>query len=170
MKYTTREMNVEYIPHVQHVAKASWKHTYKGLIPIDIQERFIASAYSSEMMKKRLETSYLFLAEVNGEVVGFANFSPIKKDGSAELGAIYLLPAFQGAGIGTKLLKLGISKLKGAAEIYINVEKENKSGRTFYEAKGFETVSEFDDDFDGHILQTVRMVLKRDSGTVLVSR
>lgn len=48
-------------------------------------------------------------------------------------------------------------------KIYINVERDNKSGRDFYNAKGFTVVSEFDDNFDGHILKTVRMVLKVSS-------
>jgi hypothetical protein len=41
-----------------------------------------------------------------------------------------------------------------------DVEKENNIGTTFYQAKGFKVVSEFDDDFEGHTLQSVRMVLK----------
>lgn len=48
----------------------------------------------------------------------------------------------------------------GLKEVYINVEKDNVIGRRFYEAKKFEFVKEFEEDFDGHILKTVRMVLK----------
>ncbi|PWW26868.1 hypothetical protein DFO73_10931 [Cytobacillus oceanisediminis] len=58
------------------------------------------------------------------------------------------------------MLQKGIDDLYGIKEIYINVEKDNKIGKTFYEAKGFEVVKEFDDEFDGHTLKTVRMVLK----------
>ena len=100
------------------------------------------------------------MAEIAGKIVGFANFSPVKEDGKAELGAIYLYPEQQGKGIGSALLQKGIDVLEGIKEIYINVERENKIGKTFYEAKGFEVVKEFDDEFDGHILKTVRMVLK----------
>ncbi|MCO0601482.1 GNAT family N-acetyltransferase, partial [Peribacillus butanolivorans] len=67
---------------------------------------------------------------------------------------------YQGKGIGTALLKEGIKNLEGAKEIFINVEKDNQIGTTFYKAIGLEVVSEFDDNFDGHILKTVRMVLK----------
>ena len=31
----------------------------------------------------------------------------------------------------------------------------------FYKAKGFEIFEEFDDNFDGHILKTVRMIYLR---------
>ena len=44
-------------------------------------------------------------------------------------------------------------------EIYINVVTENKVGKPFYEAKGFLVSDAFNDDFDEHILKTIRMVL-----------
>jgi ribosomal protein S18 acetylase RimI-like enzyme len=160
MEFTIREMKHEDIKQVQNVAKTTWNSTYEGIIPLEIQENFLKSAYNDERMKQRLERSVLFVAEVESEIVGFANFSEVKEDGTAELGAIYLYPDQQNKGIGTALLQKGIEELEGVKEIYINVEKENKIGKTFYEAKSFEVVKEFDDDFDGHILKTVRMVLK----------
>ncbi|WP_199880735.1 N-acetyltransferase [Bacillus massiliglaciei] len=53
-----------------------------------------------------------------------------------------------------------MNDVEGLKEMFVHVEKENKIGKAFYKAKGFKTVSEFEEDFDGHILQTVRMVLK----------
>ncbi|MGI2328294.1 GNAT family N-acetyltransferase [Planococcus sp. YIM B11945] len=160
MNYTIRNMKTEDIPQVQQVAKTSWNATYEGIIPFAIQESFLATAYNDSMMKKRMEQSFLLVAEVEGKVVGFANFSPVKENGEAELGAIYLDPSSQGKGLGTVLLRSGIAQLENAEKILIKVEKDNKIGMNFYQAKGFELVSEFDDDFDGHVLKTVRMALK----------
>lgn len=160
MEYIIRDMKANDITQIQHVAKTSWNHTYEGIIPIHIQENFLQSAYSNDMMQKRLEHSHMFVAEADNRIVGFANFSPIKDRGEVELGAIYLYPDYQGKGIGSALLQEGLKKVKGIKEVYINVEKENQIGRHFYEAKGFKVVSEFDDPFDGHILKTIRMVLK----------
>ncbi|MFX3622848.1 MAG: N-acetyltransferase family protein [Ectobacillus sp.] len=159
MDWTIRKMEQKDIARVQQVAKISWHATYEGIIPYEVQENFLQVAYSHDMMQKRLEGSLIFVAEFAGGIVGFANFSLVTAKGEAELAAIYILPEYQGGGIGTALLKEGIKNLDGIKEIYINVEKENKIGRTFYEAKGFQVIGEFDDDFDGHILQTVRMVL-----------
>ena len=161
MNYSIRTMALDDIPQVQNVAKASWNHTYEGIIPRDIQDNFLKSAYNDEMMKRRLEHSYLYVSEIDGKIVGFANFSPVKKHGEVELGAIYLLPEYQGKGIGTALLREGLHQLEGVNEVYINVERENHIGRNFYDAKGFTVVSEFDDNFDGHILKTVQMILKK---------
>ncbi|MFJ7744513.1 GNAT family N-acetyltransferase [Peribacillus sp. NPDC097295] len=159
MEFTIRNMEVDDIPHVQSVARTSWHSTYEGIIPIDIQERFLQYAYSDDMMRKRIEQSFFYVSEVAGQVVGFAAFSPVKEGGKAELAAIYFYPEYQGKGMGTALLQAGIKHSIGMKELFINVEKENEVGTAFYRAKGFEVVSEFDDDFDGHVLKTVRMVL-----------
>ncbi|MEI2405775.1 GNAT family N-acetyltransferase [Niallia taxi] len=160
MAYVIRKITQEDITQVQDVAKTTWNATYEGIIPAEIQENFLKSAYNDDRMKQRIESSTLYVAEVEDTVVGFANFSPVRENGKVELGAIYLYPKHQGKGIGSALVQTGIKDLDGVNEIYINVEKDNKIGKTFYEAKGFEVVKEFDDDFDGHILKTVRMVLK----------
>jgi ribosomal protein S18 acetylase RimI-like enzyme len=159
MDFTIRDMTLEDLKDVQDVAKTSWHATYEGIIPLSVQENFLKSAYNDEMMKARLVRSFLFVAEVTVKIVGFANFSPVNEEGDAELSAIYLSPEYQGKGIGTTLLNQGILKIDGVKKIYLNVEKENNIGVTFYEAKGFKQIEEFDEDFDGHILKTVRMVL-----------
>ncbi|WP_132746362.1 GNAT family N-acetyltransferase [Scopulibacillus darangshiensis] len=148
------------IQHVQQVAKTSWNHTYEGIIPLDIQEGFLKYAYNDEMMQRRLEGSHLFVSEVDKGIVGFANFSTVNEDGEVELSAIYLYPEYQGKGIGTSLLQEAIKNLEGPKKVFVNVEKENKIGIAFYKSKGFKVVTEFDDNFDGHILKTVRMVLE----------
>lgn len=158
--YIIRNMRDEDIKQVQDVAKTAWHATYQDIIPLEIQEKFLETAYNDKRLKQRLERSFLFVAEVEGRIVGFANFSPISEDGRVELGAIYLYPEQQGKGIGSALLQKGIKDLKNVREIYINVEEANNIGKTFYEAKGFELVRKFDDVFDGHILKSVRMVLK----------
>lgn len=159
MKCTIRNMNKEDINQVQTVAKTSWNSTYEGIIPLELQERFLNTAYSDEMMVKRLNGSSLYVAEIGGEIVGFANFSPVRENREVELGAIYLLPEYQGKGIGTALLQEGIKNVNGAKSVKISVEKENKSGTNFYHAKGFEVLSEFDDNLEGHITKMLRMAL-----------
>ncbi|MCP1158746.1 GNAT family N-acetyltransferase [Bacillus infantis] len=160
MTLTIRKMEPNDTEQVQNVAKASWHSTYEGIIPREVQDQFLAAAYSSERMLQRIERSHPFVAEAEGQIVGFANFSPVNKGGKAELGAIYLFPEAQGKGIGTSLLNKGIEELAGVKEIYINVEKDNEIGRNFYLAKGFELIKEFEEEFEGHVLMTIRMVLR----------
>lgn len=159
MSFIIREMKREDMKQVQDVAQKSWHSTYEGIIPRKIQENFLKVAYSDEMMEKRLNESLIFVAVMNNKVVGFSNFTTVNNAGQAELSAIYLYPNYQGKGIGTALLQQGIETLKNVKTIYIDVEKENNSGTIFYKAKGFKVIKEYEENFDGHMLQTVRMCL-----------
>ena len=159
MKYLIRKMSKEDIKDVQNVAKKSWYATYEGIIPREIQDSFLKHAYSDDMMEYRLKNSNMFVAEVEGEVIGFINFSSLNENNESELSAIYINPEYQGYGIGTQLLQICTSELTKLKAIYLDVEKENKSGLSFYKKKEFEVVDEYDDNFDGHILKTFRMKL-----------
>jgi len=153
-----RKMTTEDIPAVQDIAKKTWNHTYEGIIPSRVQENFLQAAYSDERMEQRLNTTLLLVAEEKDKVVGFANYSAVNEEGEAELGAIYIYPSYQGTGIGTALLTEGVKELAGVKKIYIDVEKDNTVGKRFYEAKGFQVVKEYTDNFDVHELKTIRMV------------
>ena len=151
-------MTIEDIPQVKQVAIKSWHTAYENIIPLNIQNNFLEKAYSEERLLIRLSKSPFYVAKLDNKVIGFANFSNKKSDGNVELAAIYLSKDFQHKGVGTKLLQFGIDQLK-PTQILINVEAENKIGRQFYEAKGFQIIDQFDEEFDGHILKTIRMAL-----------
>lgn len=160
MNGNIRNMKKKDIKQVRDVARTSWHSTYEGIIPRAIQDNFLNAAYSKHVMKRRLKETSLFVAEIDGEIIGFANYSEVNGEGVTELIAIYLYPEYQGKRIGTALLEAGMNQLHDVKEVHLNVEKNNRIGMNFYKAKGFEVASEYDDDFDGHILKTVRMVLK----------
>ncbi|MCP8969351.1 GNAT family N-acetyltransferase [Ectobacillus ponti] len=147
------------IAQVQYVAKASWHDTYEGIIPMEIQEAFLRYAYSDDIMKQRMQTSCLLVAERGEHIVGFINLSSPDEQKQVELFALYLLPGQQRKGIGKALLLAAIQRMD-ASSLYVNVETDNLKGRSFYEKQGFKVVDVFDDDFDGHILKTTRMVLR----------
>lgn len=152
-------MTIEDTFAVQQVAAASWHFTYEGMIPVDVQDRFLEQAYNDAVMALRIEKSVLLIAEQAGEVVGFANFTLVNETGVSELAAIYLLPSIQGLGVGSALLQSGVERLVGLKTIELTVEKENETGKRFYKAKGFYVKEEFEEDFNGHTLQSIRMQL-----------
>lgn len=146
------------IPQVQQVAIKSWHTTYENIIPLNIQNNFLSKAYSEERLLARLSSSPFYVAKIDKQVIGFANFSNKKADGTVELFAVYLDPDFQGKGIGSALLQVGIEQLQ-PTQVFINVEAENRIGRQFYNAKGFQVIEKFNEVFDGHQLKNVRMSL-----------
>lgn len=158
MDIIIRPMEEKDIPDVQYVAKKSWNNTYYGIIPEEVQNNFLNSAYSDEMLKKRLE-QIVFVAEDKGKIVGFINLNETNKPNIYDLTAIYLLPAYQGKGIGTKLIKHSIQEVEVFEELSLEVEKSNINAVNFYKKLGFKIVDEYDDEFDGHVLKTLEMSL-----------
>lgn len=157
-----RKMTVTDIQGVYDVAKITWHDTYQKIIPEDIQDRFIEFAYVDNMLKKRMAQSIFLVAEKDGNVVGFIDIFKKSLGAKAELNALYVLPSEQGKGIGTMLLSEGL-KLAGAIDsLLVVVEKENESGRRFYDAKGFRKRKEFEEEFMGWKLNSVEMILHLD--------
>jgi ribosomal protein S18 acetylase RimI-like enzyme len=148
------------VADVRKVARATWHHTYAYTIPEPVRVRFLDSFYSDEALRRRSDNSLLLIAERDGAIVGFGNFFKSRRDPEeAELGAIYIMPEAQGAGIGTMLLEEGIGRLRGTKRLFVNVEKTNRSGRAFYDAKRFRVVGETEELFFGYALRTVKMRL-----------
>lgn len=169
MDYIIRKMTRRDIPQVQKVARTSWYTTYTGIIPVRIQKNFLKKAYNRRMLKRRLKETIIYVAELDGNIVGFANYSLVSEDGKTELGALYLHPDYQGFGIGTAFLCKGVYEL-GAKEIHLTVEKNNKQGRAFYAAKGFQFVSEYENMLEDHVLEIIHLVLTEEAGKKLLRK
>ncbi|MCR8633865.1 GNAT family N-acetyltransferase [Paenibacillus radicis (ex Xue et al. 2023)] len=159
MKIQIRYAQIDDIADIQHVAQTTWHLTYKGIIPEQVQRNFLSIAYSDGNVRRRMERSLLLVAESEGEIVGFANFSKANTSHEAELWAIYVAPEHQGKGIGSELIQRGLNDLTGITCLFLNVERENHAGIAFYTSKGFSKVNDSEEAFNGYTLKTTRMVL-----------
>ena len=125
MEFLVRSMQEGDIKQVQDVARKTWNSTYEGIIPLDVQENFLSSAYNDDRMQQRMKRSVILVATISEKVVGFANFSRVNEEGIVGLAAIYIYPEYQGESIGSALLQQGIKELNGVKEIFVDVEKDN---------------------------------------------
>lgn len=160
MALIIRKMKRKDIKSVQSIAMTTWHATYDEIIPRHVQDDFLHIAYSDVMMGKRVKKSSVFVAEISKDIVGFAQFTDPDEQGKVGLVALYIHPGHQGKGIGTAFLNEGIRQFENINELYLNVERDNKLGRRFYEAKGFEVVLQYEENLGGHTLNTVKMRLK----------
>jgi GNAT superfamily N-acetyltransferase len=80
------------------------------------------------------------------EPVGHAMLVP-DRTGGYEL-AIFVLQRYQGAGIGTELVRtvLGVAHTEGVERVWLTVERWNRAAVNLYEKIGFETTE--DDSFE----------------------
>lgn len=154
--YNIRNMTEQDVLAVQQVATDTWHTTYEGIIPRSIQDAFLQQAYNESHLSQRLQHGVFYVAETNGAVRGFAHFSPVV-DGMVILYAIYIHPTLQGKGIGTAFLQKLHEEVDGVETIEVEVEQDNQIGMHFYKAKGFQVREIYEEDFDGHLLKTVKM-------------
>ena len=125
---------------ISHVHVQSWLTTYKGLVP----DQFLASLNGAERAPEwerwlKRDISAL-VAEIDGELVGFAAGGAIREPldaYDAELYTIYLLERAQGRGIGKALLTSLAEALvrKGHRSLMVWVLEQNPAV-SFYARAG----------------------------------
>jgi L-amino acid N-acyltransferase YncA len=127
---------------IAHVHVQSWLTTYRGLVP----EEYLASLNEAERVPLWQEwltrDIRVFVAEVEGKIVGFASGGPIREPLAAydaELYTIYLLQEVQGRGIGKDLLSAVAEALvrNNHTSMLVWVLEQNPAVR-FYEKTGAE--------------------------------
>jgi len=100
-----------------------------------------------EEIIKDLDTSkqFLFVAEDDNRIVGFASAGPARKTGlefDGELYAIYADPEYYGQGIGKSMFEKCVDNLRhnNFSGFYCWVLADNKRGREFYKRVGGEII------------------------------
>jgi ribosomal protein S18 acetylase RimI-like enzyme len=130
---------------IRNVAQRTWDDTYVGIILPETQESHLARWYTPAALEEAMgrSESWFYVAVVQGEVIGFAQFM-MREGGRGELTRIYVLPEWQRLGVGSRLLREGLAALSthGAEEAFVHVEKANAKGIRFYERRGFHQVRE----------------------------
>jgi GNAT superfamily N-acetyltransferase len=125
---------------IAHVHVQSWLTTYKGIVP----KEYLASLNEAErvpLWRDWLTSDIsVFVAEIEGEVVGFAGGGAIREPLHAydsELYTLYLLRKVQGRGVGKALLRVVVEALvqKGHRSMLVWVLEQNPAVR-FYENAG----------------------------------
>lgn len=146
---------------------ASWRETYAGLLPdamlalLSVEAR-VAMWASVLGDPSASGTVSVIVAEAEDRIVGFGACGRQRDAALAgqgfdgEIGAIYLLRAYQGTGAGRALMGELARALTGAGQSAVSlwVLRENAQARGFYEALGGEVLDErVDDGPDGAIVE-----------------
>lgn len=130
---------------IQKVFHHTWLATYPnkeyGITVEDIEERF-NDAYTKERLAIRrrqiampLPGELLLVAKVGGEVVGVCR---VEKDAQKnELRGLYVLPAYQGQGIGRQLWAGVQNFFDPAKDTLVDVAVYNENAIKFYSSLGF---------------------------------
>lgn len=88
----------------------------------------------------RRRDSDLFVADIKGEIAGYAVFWAVMDQG--ELGNVAVDESHRGRGIGTKLIQAVLDRAgeRGVREIFLEVRKSNTKAQELYKTFGFSEV------------------------------
>lgn len=145
---------------IAQVRIESWRVTYRGMIPDSYLDGMqLADSVQHwrsilEVLPEKADRLCVFVAESEGQLIGFASgmLLPETKLGmQAELSAIYLRPAWQGCGIGRRMLQKVARTLQslGAESLLVWVISANLAARKFYAEMGAALLLEQGFNWDG---------------------
>lgn len=118
----------------------------------DISEKDIRSRESrnperiaemKELIKSGNDSAHIWIAKDKDEIIGMC--AADKGEEKNKISALYILPSYQGVGIGTKLFEKALEWLGEEKLISLEVAKFNSSAAAFYSKFGFEVKEKADD-------------------------
>ncbi|AXI30461.1 GNAT family N-acetyltransferase [Priestia megaterium] len=144
---------------IANVHVESWKSTYKGLVPDSFLDSLSAEK-RKPVWKKQLESNSIFVAEENGQIVGFASYGKERTSKhpfyKGELYAMYLLAEHQRKGIGKSLMhKIAQELANQHIHTMLTWAFEQNGACQFYEALGGKRIDQADVIIDGRSLSEV---------------
>lgn len=132
------------VESTRDVVYRTWLATYVGMDGVtedDIKSRFAERAKPENISRLRMSFEKLpddqrfFVAEFDGNVVGICRL--FLHSNKNQLQAIYVLPKFQGKGVGKALWLEAQAHLNFALPTFVEVVAKNANAIAFYKRLGF---------------------------------
>ena len=157
MTIVVRRATPQDAPAIAAVRIASWRITYRGLIPdayLDGMQLEQSIALWDRVLNAGKNDTSVFVADNDGVVVGFAAgnmLSEPRYELDAELSAVYVQREFQHVGLGRRLVAAvaRAQREHGARGLIVWVIAGNKGARAFYEQLGAALLVEQPFEWDG---------------------
>lgn len=143
------------------VADETWRATYAGILPEEAIGQFLVDAYATAALEARIERADRFdvaVAEGDGTVVGFSEWTAAPDADEALWAATYVRPAWQRRGIGRTFLLGAVAAYRGRrTRLVVVVAEANAAGGAFYRAMGFVPVERLDSGILGTPIREIRL-------------
>lgn len=115
-----------------------WHHTYDGIYGAERVNEITAEWHSVSALDKMIsQPASEFLVVDDGEMIAGMAFASQTDDTKTKLHQLYVLPNFQGRGVGKLLLDEIEESFFETREFFLEVEEKNTSATRFYEKHGF---------------------------------
>jgi diamine N-acetyltransferase len=141
MNINVRQLEVRDVQAVRHVTWETWLATYGSIIPENDIRTYFDGHYSisamTDLFKNPDTTGYII--EIDDRIAGFIRTEYEKKENRMYLSSLYILPEFQGGGLGRKLLAVAEEKARqyGLDQVWLAVMTANTTALAWYSKLGF---------------------------------
>lgn len=161
MRREKREMNVTFkdagdekgLAVIRALAGEVWPVTFRPILPPEQIPYMMEMMYAPEVQRREVAEGVRFeVVRVDGEAAGYLSWSvPGKTSGTADLHKVYLLPKWQGKGVGQAMLDRAAERCReaGCGRVRLAVNKHNEKAIKAYRRHGYEVVGERVKDIGG---------------------
>jgi ribosomal protein S18 acetylase RimI-like enzyme len=141
-----REWTKADIPAVRHITWETWIATYAAFVPTEDLRAYFDGHYTEEALAALMEdpANGGFVAAVDAVPAGFVRTHWEEKEERFYVSSLYVLPQFQGKGIGGGLMAASEQKAlaRGAEAVWLGVMEQNVRTLAWYRKTGFTFVEE----------------------------
>ena len=131
---------------VRRITWESWNSTYSSFIPENDLKSYFDIHYTEGSLFSMFDdpSMYGLIAEMDGQVAGYARLFFNRDENRLYVSSLYFLPEFEGQGMGSRLLEAagGYATEKGLDELWIGVMVKNRRALEFYRRMRFKFVRE----------------------------
>lgn len=134
----------DYAP-ITNISIIGWRHAYQNMLDQELLDNLCFEEILEQKKKWVSEEGHYSVVAVREDrVIGFSQFGLSRRlqYGQGEIKSIYLLPEYQGLGVGKLLLQNAVNKLKeyNLSPFLVSTLERNIAAQKFYEKLGFEYV------------------------------
>ena len=145
---------------IARVHEASWRHAYSGLIPYKALDTMVRRRGEDWWARAIRQSTRILVLEDKDQIVGYATLGPNRVNALAQEGEIYeiyLLPEYQGVGLGRKLFLAARQELVtiGLKGCVVWVLEDNQPAAHFYRNAGGKDTAEGSEMFNGKTLNKI---------------
>jgi GNAT superfamily N-acetyltransferase len=142
----------------------SWASAYRGILPdayLDALPEERAAYWNARMQDIAAGACSVFIAEHEGEPVGFICLAEPDAAGSVLVDNLHALPGHRGLGAGTAMLDEAArwARARVARQMHLSVLEQNAAAIGFYESRGWRCDAREADHMAGVDLFSLRYVL-----------
>lgn len=137
MKIKTRQATIKDAEAIVNVHITTWKYSYKGFIADEELAKRLPTPERIQKMQDAIQQQLFYVAEIDNQIVAFSGLHG-ELGSTSEIGLMYVLPQYQGLGIGRRLFQdfLKIIKHNGCEKVEVWTMKKSPQSVSFYKNMG----------------------------------